>query len=343
MTLSQLKSVCAAYHKKTLADLTVLSTDLFMIAANNARRAAEMDHNFEYARLTATLSIDGATGGALSSAVIGSNGTDALNYADSGAPSTVLGQFNKIGVWGDYPLYLSTAGTFAFYSTNYSSYVLALSLANTAITNRYVPATGTTSPIATYVGAGSFNGSSLILTNGTSARFSSLREIEDVQRLTGDGYLEPISFNTSSRAIAQVRDEIAVSNDYYEDWRYPSDRQLLARGSAQNLIQRGSRLFVYPLPAATVDDLSVTIEGYGWLRDYVTADLSLSTPVDFFCEFGHEFLQWSIIIELNHLFKTFVARQEGNLSAPEKMKQDCWKRLLDWDSYLIDPNTNASR
>jgi len=47
--------------------------DLFLLAANNARKRAEQLHSFEYMRCTATLNIDGVTGGQFSAAVMDSS------------------------------------------------------------------------------------------------------------------------------------------------------------------------------------------------------------------------------------------------------------------------------
>ena len=44
--------------------------DLFLLAANNARKRAEQLHSFEYMRCTASLNIDGVTGGQFSTATI---------------------------------------------------------------------------------------------------------------------------------------------------------------------------------------------------------------------------------------------------------------------------------
>lgn len=70
MNLVQLKAVVAAYHQKQITDLQIGPVDLFLIAANNARKRAEKLHDFEYCRLSATLNIDSVTGGDLSTAVI---------------------------------------------------------------------------------------------------------------------------------------------------------------------------------------------------------------------------------------------------------------------------------
>jgi hypothetical protein len=70
MTLTELRNTCAAYHQKRVNDLTKNTVDLFLLAANNARKNAEKLHSFEWNRCTASLSIDGVTGGALATAVL---------------------------------------------------------------------------------------------------------------------------------------------------------------------------------------------------------------------------------------------------------------------------------
>jgi hypothetical protein len=70
MNLLQLRATVAAYHRKEPADLIKGPVDLFLVAANNAKKKAEKNHNFNEARCTAVLAIDGVTGGALSSATI---------------------------------------------------------------------------------------------------------------------------------------------------------------------------------------------------------------------------------------------------------------------------------
>lgn len=77
-TLGKLKKVVAAFFERTEADLTVLGEDLFLNAANNARRDAELLHNFEYARITATLSIDSVNGASLLDAVIQGSADEAV-------------------------------------------------------------------------------------------------------------------------------------------------------------------------------------------------------------------------------------------------------------------------
>lgn len=68
--LATLKAAVAAFHEKEVADLKKGPVDLFLVAANNARKEAEKGHTFEFAKLRATLVIDSVNGGALTDAVI---------------------------------------------------------------------------------------------------------------------------------------------------------------------------------------------------------------------------------------------------------------------------------
>lgn len=74
MNLAVLKATVASYHEKVVADLTRNGVDLFVVAANNARKNGEKLHTFEGTRCIAELTIDGALGGKLSEAVISPQG-----------------------------------------------------------------------------------------------------------------------------------------------------------------------------------------------------------------------------------------------------------------------------
>lgn len=69
MTLTEILTAAASVHSKALADLTVNSQNLGLVALNNARRAAEMQYDFEFTRKLVTVSVNGVTGGSLAAAV----------------------------------------------------------------------------------------------------------------------------------------------------------------------------------------------------------------------------------------------------------------------------------
>lgn len=255
MNLATLKGVCAAFHDKEPADLIQGSVDLFLVAANNARSGAEMDHDFEYTRTTASLAIDGVTGASLDDAV-----------------------FDQPGV------------------------------------------------------------------------FAGVKSILDVSALRANGVYVPVPFSRADVAIERDRTEIELSGDEYpSDNRYPSDADFLRTRGTYGVVQRGKMLYRFPrvsvLTPGETNPIPLYLECYGWLKEYTSAQLEdyNATAQDFILDVGFDFLQWSIIIELNYKYHTFVPRQEGNVGSPEKMQKESWNSLIQWDSYLIDPQSTRSR
>lgn len=341
MTLANLKAVCAAYHKKTIDELTQNGVDLFLVAANNARRNAELRHNFEFARVLASLDIAVPLGGSLADATV----SESSGYG-------------------------------------------------------------------TFVG---------------------IREVVAVTRESSAGYQLPVDFTRADMALERERTILDQDSDCWPVNRYPSDADLLRRGGYGGVVQRGSRLFIYPAPQDSANGpVSVVLQGYGWLADYLATDLvptgtivtgtltpnaigtftfvgvgdntyntyarfgadpyisyisggfwriarmggstnalwtgpaATASPVgsyiagsgatgtatvalsaasspDFFLLYGASYLQWEIIIELNYYFKSFVPRQEGNLASPEKQRDASWNAFLEWDSYQVDSNVTKYR
>lgn len=72
------KQVTAFLEREDPNVLTKLSVDLFLQAANNARRSLERMHNFEYSRITGTLVINGTQGGLFSDATIAGEATGGI-------------------------------------------------------------------------------------------------------------------------------------------------------------------------------------------------------------------------------------------------------------------------
>jgi len=62
------------------------------------------------------------------------------------------------------------------------------------------------------------------------------------------------------------------------------------------------------------------------------------TPVVFnwFLERGFEYLQWAVICELNHMLLKFVPRQEGTLGPPDSARDKALDALIVNDAYATD-------
>lgn len=88
MTLTEILDSAAGYLGTTQAAFTVNSQNLGLVALNQARNNAELNHDFEFTRKLAQLTIDGVTGGSLDAAVL-------YGTATAVEPKTVL----EVGVF----------------------------------------------------------------------------------------------------------------------------------------------------------------------------------------------------------------------------------------------------
>jgi len=70
MTIREIKIAVASFLNTTEAGLTINSQDLGLLAINHVRQEAEMNHNFEFGRKLATVTVNGSTGVSLDSAVV---------------------------------------------------------------------------------------------------------------------------------------------------------------------------------------------------------------------------------------------------------------------------------
>jgi len=64
-------------------------------------------------------------------------------------------------------------------------------------------------------------------------------------------------------------------------------------------------------------------------------DYSEDDDNDFVLEFGDDFLFWDSVCRLNYYVKEFVNRQEGNVSPPNKERDEAWADFKSWDGSLI--------
>lgn len=342
-TLATLKPLCAAYHKMTSNDLTVNSIDLFLVAANNARRNAEMRHNFEFSRVRGTLSIDGVSGGSLADVVLSGSTITAIEVTGTLNPNAT-GTYVLTGKLNGYNFYTNIDGDGGFFlyhdgATAWHIYDFA---SGTGGANHWDRSSTSQSPVGTYTAAGTATGTATVAAAATGP-FQSFKEVVTVTRLRDDGSDNPLDFTRHDIAVERERTELEFDDDNRGAWRWPSDAQIEARTGHPNVVQRGQELFIYPTDAEISEDISLTLYGYGWLKDYETTNLSDSTPTDFLIRYGFQYMQWAIINELNFYFKTFVPREEGNLTAPQQEEEVAWRKLLLWDTYQVDSNLTRSR
>lgn len=246
MMLLEIKAAAAAYLGKATQDLTVNDVDLGLIALNQVRLDAELNHDFEFSRKLVTVQVDSVVGGSLDSAVI-------------------MGTQEVVSV---------------------------------------------KSP----VDVGLFNPE------------------------TGD--LMPVDWTTTEDSLNQQR----MENPNYVP-RYPTDGQAVSGVcGSRRFVFSGTSVYFFPRPTEHIV-FTLGIEAYLFTTDWTRADIvSDGPPVGGpWTTRGQQFLQWGAIIHLNHLFKEFVGRQEGNLAPPQAMADRGLANLISWDIFKYEQSRRHKR
>lgn len=339
MNLNDIKNAAAAIHERPTGDFTVSGQDLFLVAANNAIKEAQLLHRFNSCRISGTIDIPGSDGASLATATI--NGLELL-FTASSTPATA-GTYVVLGLYNGYLAWYATVGAnrfFVYYHSGHASYIIATVIQTANHTSYWIKASDPTNPIGTYNPV-TYTGNPAA--TSTNSRLVKWREVVAVTRTRADGTHQPIDFTRQDIAIERDRYELELSDDFWPINRYPSDADVLAGAANSTVVQAGNSLYLHPKDVTATTPLSVNLYGIGWLKEYTAADLTASDPVDFIVEHGHQWLMWSVVKEVNFRWKTFVPRTEGNLGPPDQERAIAWRNLVLWDSYLVDSNVTRSR
>lgn len=354
MTLSRLKSVVASYFDRKADDLvTNDGVDLFLELANETRRTAEMNWNFEFSRVRAEMDIDGIIGGDLDQAMIEDPTVFAATILLNNPTSIALGTYGFAGFFNNFPYYINDLGFFLYFNTGMNNYIISAQQTASVLTDLAFVLTpsSTTSPVGNYNGIGTYVNNNVKVAISVPPLFTinRIKEVVAFQRQRADQRRIPIDFTRADIPIERDRWIYELRDDFWPSDRYPSDAQLRARTGRSTLIQRGRKIFIYPAwpPIAQSTPLHVFMECIGLLRDYVSTDYAATTPVDFLLDFGSQYMKWELIMQLNPVYQKFVPRQEGNVGNEMKLitqyRDEAWRKLTVWDSYQIDANSSRSR
>lgn len=71
------------------------------------------------------------------------------------------------------------------------------------------------------------------------------------------------------------------------------------------------------------------IDGYAWLDDYTSTN-----DEDFMTRHGADYLMWGTVVEVNHMIRSLIPRQEGTLAPPVGLRDAAMVSLITWDDYL---------
>lgn len=172
---------------------------------------------------------------------------------------------------------------------------------------------------------------------GTTTPVISVKTVVDVGTFDVDGNFIPVDWTTVAQSL-----DIQRQDNAYRAFRYPTDAQSLC--GQKRFVFSGQKLYVFPRTPNTV--FNVGIEAYTFTPDWGPDDVKCDTANGYvgpWTQKGSQYLLWSTIIHLNHLFKGFVFRQEGNLPPPQTIADAGLAALMTWDIFQYEQFRRHSR
>lgn len=342
MNLLGIKTSVANYFGKALADLSVLSQDQFLVAANQVRRFAEQGNDFEFTRRLVNVSVDRESGGSLSSATEAGAGSGSVLATGVTSPTTAGTYVKQNGLVNGKPWYTKLGATAA------TSYVIFYTSVDTTWNlvvwadfpdfningGRFSRNTGDT-PVGSLVGSLGYTGTAAITAIND---WRAVKSVIDVGVFDTDDNLRPVTWTTVSESLERQRKERRFQP------RYPTDAQVSGAISAASRVDfAGDNIYLFPKPLETGAAVPLGIECYTFRKDWTNDDLSASLDGDEWTNNGEQFLMWGTIVQLNHLFKEFVFRQEGNLPPPTELRNEGLASFIAWDAHKYEQNRRHSR
>ena len=345
MTISQLKALTASYFRKNVSDLTENGVDLFLLALNTVRLGAELNYDFEFTRRAVSVSVNGVNGGSLETAVL--TGTDTpvkvkqvidLQLKDTAGNLFPVEWTTKVEslqrMRNDMP-YTGASYLFADDDNCGQQGEPRFEVSNQSI--RHHPHSTSTESETVYLEAYVY-----------SPDWTSLAEYV-VARTSGESTLSTIVLGDYCVISDWIGDSLyrqksAVPTDFLCFLHYTEDSVWAITYGGIRGAYSGSE--ADPVWINQVDEVVVgtymDVTGNSNAVLTVTAT-GLDSTTDIWLTYGHEFLLWGVIVHLNHRFKEFVYRQEGNLMPPEKLAAVALENFKLWDSGYFEQHRRHAR
>jgi hypothetical protein len=331
----------AAYLQKTVTDLTINGADLSLLALNNVRRQAEMVHDFEFSRKHVTITLDGLSGGTLDDAVL------------EGSPSVEVKSVIECGIYDDFWNFQPVEWTTVSESIERQRQL------KPGFGPRYPTdweaTTGTSSCGMRRV---AFQGNNIwcVPTGKSGEEFDLELEVYTFQ--------QDWTSTSDSVIVEQLTNPTAANGSYWPYGIYnghPLYINILygppvgplyvlwwssvGEWRCGPMTDLGQPVLVNYMSMASTAQMpggSYVMHGSwtasGGTNMAVVEMMPGSDTSDVWLTKGAQYLLWGGIVEVNHLAKEFVFRQEGNLPPPEKLRDSALDMFTQWDSYKYEQN-----
>lgn len=335
MTLLEIKTAAAHYLQLGVADLTVNSQDLGLIALNNARQWAELHNDFEFSRKLVTVTVNSLTGGDLADAVLYEDvaAADTATVTGTLTPDAT-GTYNRFSDFNNRPFFVrSDAAYILFWNEGYwqlttpANFAVAVDTAG-LVNDSWRRESGVIVPDLTLTAGSGYTGSASVTT--AVATPVSVKSVIDVGTFDDNGNFRPVEWSTVSESLERFR-----SDNRRGGVRYPSDGDVDRSPAGRSRFNfSGDRIHFFPKDETRDEDFTLAMEVYAFNDDWVAGDLSATVAP--WTTLGSQYLLYQSVVFLNERVKEFVPRTEGNLPPPTELANAGLEALKAWDSYKYE-------
>lgn len=156
-----------------------------------------------------------------------------------------------------------------------------------------------------------------------------VKSIESAWQLTDGEKVRPLYVQTAKGAA--VREKRLYRQNRF--LRAPSDRDVVGlnyRAFSNELVVRGDHL---SLTEKNTTAVTVLMDVQIWMTSYRAA---ADSATDWMMKYGHDYLFYYALSNLNWFTKDFVNRQEGNVGPPDRMVAQKLAELREWDAFSVE-------
>lgn len=341
MTISQLKALVASYFRKNVSDLTENGVDLFLLALNTVRLGAELNYDFEFTRRAVSVSVNGVNGGSLETAVLTGTSTPVkvkqvidLQLKDSAGNLFPVEWTTKVEslerMRNDMP-YAGASYLFADDDNCGQQGEPRFEVSNQTI--RHYPHTTSTESETVYLEAYVFSPDWSSLADYVVTHVSG--STTETTKVVGDYELLGSVFNNPAYKL--------IMASQIQPFLYFAEDTGVWTCSFGTLIDYLANPTLPNWVSASTEILGDYVDANAITTGVINVSVGVDSRTDIWLTYGHEFLLWGVIVHLNHRFKEFVYRQEGNLMPPEKLAAVALENFKLWDSGYFEQHRRHGR
>lgn len=332
MTLLEIKTEAATYFQIVPSAFTINGQDLFLTSANHVRRQAELAHDFEFLRKRVDVSVNGVTGGSLTTAI--DHTTSAVTTIKTVIDCGLYDQFGNLVPtdWGPQVNNMEmqreqNPRIYPRYPTDvvYLSYprgLLRFDFSGDSVFR--FPVTETASTESYLLGLECYTISSDWTGTVTNPVLAGSPELPGQD---GTSFFVIGTYNTKYLFMSWD----STAEDSITPWMLWWDGTHWIESKAGNF--QNPTLVNYGTFTSSVDIPIGAYTGHGTVsNNTLTLGSGGASVIDTWTTYGSQYILWATIIYMNHRFKQFVFRTEGNLQPPQALRDEALAAFIEWDT-----------